>query len=156
LGGHPRTLRPGTVAMVFQGPSLLPALDSMENVAFPLLLGGVDERTARLTAAAALDHLGLTDIARLLPEELSGGQAQRVAMARALACRPRLLLADEPTGQLDHTTAEGVVRALETAASATGTAVVIATHDPVVAARFDDQWLMADGALSAEAVAWSR
>lgn len=155
LGGHPRTLRPGTVGMVFQGPSLLPALDSLENVAFPLLLGGQEEASAEKEASAALDLLGLGDVARSLPEELSGGQAQRVAIARALACRPRLILGDEPTGQLDHRTAEAVITAIETAAAASGAAVVIATHDPAIAARLEERWRIADGVLHVEA-AWSR
>jgi ABC-type lipoprotein export system ATPase subunit len=156
LGDHPRRLRPGTVAVVFQGPSLLPALDSLENVAFPLLLAGEDESSASRAAAAALDELGLGDVARLLPEELSGGQAQRVAIARALASRPRLLLADEPTGQLDHATAAAVVNTIEAAAAATGAAVVVATHDESVAARLGDRWQMVDGALRVEAATCSR
>ena len=156
LGGHPRSLRPGTVAVVFQGPSLLPALDALENVALPLLLAGEDERVARRAAAAALDALGLTEVTRLLPEELSGGQAQRVATARALAAAPQLLIADEPTGQLDHASANAVMDTMLRAVQATGAAVVVATHDAAVAARFDARWEMDDGTLRTEAGACLR
>ncbi|MCU1374020.1 MAG: transporter ATP-binding protein [Actinomycetia bacterium] len=147
LGGPPSSLRAGTVGVVFQRPSLLPELDATENVALPLLLSGVEDPEATVSAWAALDRLGLGDLARLLPEELSGGQAQRVGMARALAGRPSLVVADEPTGQLDHATAAAVLDALDEAAAATGAALLISTHDPVVAARFDERWTMADGRL---------
>jgi putative ABC transport system ATP-binding protein len=133
--------------VVFQRPSLLPELDATENVALPLLLSGVEDPEATVSAWAALDRLGLGDLARLLPEELSGGQAQRVGMARALAGRPSLVVADEPTGQLDHATAAAVLDALDEAAAATGAALLISTHDPMVAARFGERWTMADGRL---------
>jgi putative ABC transport system ATP-binding protein len=100
LDGSPAD-RPGLVGMVFQGPSLLPPLDVTENIALPLLLAGCDEILAREWAAASLHDVGLDELATRLPEELSGGQAQRVAVARALAVRPRVIFADEPTGQLD-------------------------------------------------------
>jgi putative ABC transport system ATP-binding protein len=147
LGGPPRTLRAGTVGVVFQRPSLLPELDATENVALPLLLAGSGEAEATVSAWGALERLGLDGVARALPEELSGGQAQRVGMARALAGRPALLIADEPTGQLDHATAAWVLDALDESAAATGAAVVVSTHDPVVAARFGERWTMADGAI---------
>ncbi|MCU1380964.1 MAG: transporter ATP-binding protein [Acidimicrobiales bacterium] len=147
LGGPPASLRAGTVGVVFQRPSLLPELDATENVALPLLLSGVEDPEATVSAWAALDRLGLGDLARLLPEELSGGQAQRVGMARALAGRPSLVVADEPTGQLDHATAAAVLDALDEAAAATGAALLISTHDPMVAARFGERWTMADGRL---------
>jgi ABC-type lipoprotein export system ATPase subunit len=149
-------LRPGPVAMVFQAPSLLAPLDVVENVALPLVLGGDDERAAHGAARAALDRLDLGDLARKLPEELSGGQAQRVAVARALVGAPRLLLADEPTGQLDQATGGHLVDALIDTADHTGCALVIATHDPVVADRLDEQWHMVDGRLhTTEALSWS-
>src|SRR5882757_4652110 len=96
-------LRPRQVSFVFQMPSLLPALTVVENVELPGLLGNSDG-AERGAAMAALARLGLADIAEKLPEELSGGQAQRVAMARAIASVPSLILADEPTGQLDRAT----------------------------------------------------
>jgi ABC-type lipoprotein export system ATPase subunit len=147
----PRTsLRPGPVALVLQGPSLLSPLDVTENVALPLVLGGVGEAEATERARAALTRLGLTDLGDKLPEELSGGQAQRVAIARALAQEPRLLLADEPTGQLDHVTAAAVVDVLLEAADHTGAALVISTHDPVVGDRMVRRWTVSDGRLTVD------
>jgi ABC-type lipoprotein export system ATPase subunit len=146
FGGH-AALRPGPVGVVFQGPSLLAPLDVLENVALPLILAGASEEAGRVAAAAALAHLDLGSLATKLPEELSGGQAQRVAVARVLAGRPRLILADEPTGQLDHVAAAVVVAALLATARETGAALVVSTHDPRVAERFPEQWHMADGQL---------
>lgn len=140
-------LRPGPVAVVFQAPSLLPPLDVIENVALPLLLAGADRRAARTGAQSALARLGLEDLTAKLPEELSGGQAQRVAIARVLAGAPQLILADEPTGQLDHRTAAVVVDALLETADALGAALVVATHDPRVADHLAARWSMADGRL---------
>ena len=145
LAGAP--LRPGPVAVVFQATSLLPPLDVLENVALPLLLAGIDQGAADQAAHLALAALGLDGIAAKLPDEISGGQAQRVAIARALATRPRLLLADEPTGQLDHDTATAVIDALIDAAGRSGAALVIATHDPEVATRLPIRWRVADGRL---------
>ncbi len=141
-------LRPGPVGVVFQGPSLLPPLDVAENVALPLLLGGASEADARAAAGAALTRLDLSALAAKLPEELSGGQAQRVAVARVLAGRPRLILADEPTGQLDHASAAVIVDALLEAAAHVGAALVVTTHDPVVAARLTTRWAMVDGSFA--------
>jgi ABC-type lipoprotein export system ATPase subunit len=145
--GERAALRPGPVAVVFQGPSLLPVLDVVENVALPLVLGGATDRHARAEAQYALDLLGVGGLAAKLPEELSGGQAQRVAVARALAGRPRLVLADEPTGQLDHVNGAAVVDALLAAAGEADAALVLCTHDPLVAEHLPDRWRMADGRL---------
>jgi ABC-type lipoprotein export system ATPase subunit len=145
-GGAPHG-HPGTVGVVFQGPSLIPALDVAENVALPLLLAGVPERDAVERAVAALDRLDLGALAPRLPGELSGGQAQRVAIARVLAARPALILADEPTGQLDHDTADRVVTVLLQAADELGAALVVATHDLAIAGRFPQRWRIDDGRL---------
>ncbi len=141
--------RPGLLGLVFQGPSLLPPLDVTENVALPLLLAGCTETQARERAAAALRDVGLDEFATRLPEELSGGQAQRVAVARALAARPRLILADEPTGQLDSAHAAQVVGLLLDAATLLGAALVLSTHDLTIADRLPGRWQMADGLMIA-------
>jgi ABC-type lipoprotein export system ATPase subunit len=146
LGGHPLA-EPGRISVVFQGPSLLPALDVVENVALPLLLGDTPSTEAADRAHEALASLRISDLARKLPEELSGGQAQRVAVARAVAARPRLILADEPTGQLDHQAARTVLGVLLHASNDLGAALVISTHDPVIADRLPTRWTMRDGAL---------
>jgi putative ABC transport system ATP-binding protein len=155
LGVERRAWPPGTVGVVFQGESLLPALDATENVALPLLLRGVDDDEATARAVAALEQLGLGAVARLLPEELSAGQSQRVAVARALAPEPRLIVADEPTGRLDGPTGASVVTALERAADASGAAVVIATHDRAVASRFAVRWVMSEGTIDHREPAWA-
>lgn len=122
---------PGDVGLAFQSPSLIPWLTVEENVRLPLLISAVDRPGDPL---ALLGQLGLRDLAPKLPSELSGGQAQRVALARAMVTTPPLLLADEPSGQLDHETAARLLAALSHWADACGAAVVIATHDPIVAA----------------------
>ena len=146
--GDINSLRPGPVGVVFQAPSLLPPLTVIENVALPLLLQGIDEQTATSAADEALCILELDSLSNKLPEELSGGQSQRVAVARVLAGRPSLILADEPTGQLDHDTARVVIEVLLAASDASGAALVINTHDPAVAERFTIHWLMRDGRLT--------
>ncbi|MEO5725230.1 MAG: ATP-binding cassette domain-containing protein [Ilumatobacteraceae bacterium] len=151
--GRRDQLQPGPLAIVFQAPSLLAPLDVIENVALPLLLLGVDRRAARIDALAALERLGLEPLAAKLPEELSGGQAQRVAVARVLAGRPRLILADEPTGQLDHENGALVIDALIDAAKHTGAALVVNTHDPAVSERLAVQWSMTAGCLTAGSLA---
>lgn len=141
-------LRPGPVAVVFQAPSLLPPLNVVENVALPLLLAGTDRHDADADARRALVRLGLDDLADKLPEELSGGQAQRAAIARVLAGSPQLILADEPTGQLDHRSGAAVIDALVAAAHHTGAALVVNTHDPAIAERLDIRWSMTNGTLT--------
>jgi ABC-type lipoprotein export system ATPase subunit len=150
-------LRPGPVAVVFQGPSLLAPLTVQENVALPLILSGVTDGAARSAAREALELLDLAELSDKLPEEISGGQAQRVAVARALAGEPRLILADEPTGQLDRASGAVVVDVLLAATAHAGAALVIATHDPTVAARLPDVWEMHGGRLTtAREQPWSR
>ncbi len=136
------------VGIVFQGPSLLPSLDVTENVSLPMLFAGHDDATAMAEARAALDLVGIGDLAEKLPDELSGGQSQRVAIARVLAARPTLILADEPTGKLDHHHAQRVISVLLDTATVIGAAVLIATHDPAVADRLTEHWTMRDGQLT--------
>ncbi len=149
LGGRER-LRPGPVAMAFQGPSLLAPLSVVENVALPLLLAGAREEDAQIDAWSMLDAMSITALAEKLPEELSGGQEQRVGLARALVSRPTLILADEPTGQLDHENAQALMDLLLGQTAATGATLVLATHDEAIAARLGARWLMSDGRLTTE------
>jgi ABC-type lipoprotein export system ATPase subunit len=148
--GSPAAWRPGVVGVVLQAAPLIPELTALENVALPLLLGGVEERAALDAALASLADLRLEDVAGHLPDELSGGQAQRVSAAQALATRPRLILADEPTGQLDRDNAEQLIGALLGRAAALHAALVVTTHDSAVAAAFADRWTMVDGSLQPE------
>jgi ABC-type lipoprotein export system ATPase subunit len=145
--GERDQLRPRQVALIFQAPSLLAPLDVLENVALPLVLAGVNSEDARAAAHDALSRLNLEDLANRLPQELSGGQAQRVAVARVIAGRPRLVVADEPTGQLDRATGARMLDVLDAAVADIGAALLLSTHDPRVAARFDARWTMSDGRL---------
>jgi putative ABC transport system ATP-binding protein len=149
LDGHPLRA-PGLIGMIFQGPSLLPPLDALDNVALPLLLAREPQEDTRAKALAALASVGIADLAGRLPEELSGGQAQRVAVARVLAASPRLIVADEPTAQLDSEHARNVIDLLIDAASRLEAALVVATHDPRIADRLRRRWVMRDGTLRQE------
>jgi ABC-type lipoprotein export system ATPase subunit len=149
--GARETLRPTQVGLVFQTQSLLAPLTVVENVEIPLLLGSASVEKARAAALDALDRIGLIAIADKLPEELSGGQAQRVAIARALATHPRLILADEPTGQLDHPTAQHLFDVLLASLENTDIALVVATHDFSVAERMQKAWHMQHGILEVQA-----
>jgi ABC-type lipoprotein export system ATPase subunit len=140
--GRAEDLRPGPVSVAFQGPSLLPPLTVAENVALPALLAECEPAVAAAAAAAMIERLGLSEVASKLPEEISGGQAQRAGMARALMGEPRLILADEPTGQLDHGTALELIDVLLQQAEATNAALVVATHDAAVAERLPQRWTM--------------
>jgi putative ABC transport system ATP-binding protein/lipoprotein-releasing system ATP-binding protein len=155
--GTREELRPGRVAVVFQGPSLLPPLTVLENVSLPLVIGGKTDAEGREVARSALRTLGLEELADKLPEEISGGQAQRVAVARALAGEPSLILADEPTGQLDRTNGAAVVDVLLAASEHAGSALVISTHDLTVAERLPERWEMHSGEIQTNAreAAWS-
>ena len=146
--GDKGTLRPSKISFVFQSESLLAPLTVLENIEVPRLLAGVSAEQARSEASEILDALDLGHLADKLPEEISGGQAQRAAVARSLVSKPELILADEPTGQLDHAAANQLLDLLEQRLEGTGTALVIATHDQSVAARMATQWTMQHGALA--------
>jgi ABC-type lipoprotein export system ATPase subunit len=148
--GRREQLRPGPVALAFQGPSLLPPLSVVENVALPVLLRSRSEVEATQIAREMLERFELTEIAEKLPEEISGGQSQRAALARALAGSPTLVLADEPTGQQDHETGMHVLETLLDLISAGGATLVVATHDLAVADRLPIRWTMAGGRLASE------
>ncbi|WP_027417092.1 ABC transporter ATP-binding protein [Aneurinibacillus terranovensis] len=150
LLGERNVLRPVHISFIFQMPSLLAPLSVIENVEIPLLLNNVEANKARAEAMNALERLEMHRLANKLPEELSGGQAQRVAVARALAGKPKLILADEPTGQLDHPTANFMMDTLLSNINESGAAIVVATHDSEVAKRFDSKWHMHRGRLEEE------
>jgi ABC-type lipoprotein export system ATPase subunit len=142
--GQAGDLRPGPVGIAFQGPSLLPPLTVAENVALPALLAGSADAAAATEAGALIERLGLAEVASKLPEEISGGQAQRAGLARALVGRPRLILADEPTGQLDRSSAAELIDVLLEHVNATNAALVVATHDAAVADRLPLRWSMTE------------
>jgi ABC-type lipoprotein export system ATPase subunit len=145
--GERDTLRPSKISFVFQTESLLAPLTILENIEVPRLLAGSNANEARNDASEILGALDLGALADKLPEEISGGQAQRAAVARSLITRPALILADEPTGQLDHHTATHLLDLLLRRLEGSDTALVIATHDPIVAGRMKTQWTMAHGLL---------
>jgi putative ABC transport system ATP-binding protein len=124
-------LRRETVAYIFQSFGLLPVLSAAENVGVPLRIAGVAPKERESRVELMLSIVGLADHAKQRPGELSGGQQQRVAIARALATRPSLLLADEPTGQLDRETGRQIMRLLRTVMESEGVTALVATHDPV-------------------------
>lgn len=143
------TLRLGEFGFVFQFGQLLPDLSAIDNVTLPLLLAGVKRRRALHQASSWLSRLDLDGHGEKLPNELSGGQAQRVAIARALVTAPKILFADEPTGSLDALSAENVMVTLTQLAKATGTTVVIITHDPRTASYADREIVVRDGRITA-------
>ena len=126
-------LRRDKVGIVFQAFRLIPSMTALQNVAVPLELAG--RRDADEVAAAALDSVGLGHRQTHLPDQMSGGEQQRVAIARAIATRPQILLADEPTGNLDSGTSEKVITTLFEATRSAGAALVLVTHDPALAER---------------------
>lgn len=150
LDGHPRD-GAHRVGLVFQAPSLIPSLTVLENVQLPMLLSDTITAEADRRAHSALELLDLRELRNNLPQELSGGQAQRVVIARVLAARPRLILADEPTSQLDRDTAAHVTDVLVQVSDEIGAALVIATHDTAISARMSTVWPVHDGRLHAAA-----
>lgn len=133
------------MGFVFQFGDLIPELTMAENVALPLQLNGIRKKAARGQATDALRDLGVDDIADRFLQEVSGGQAQRAAVARALVHQPAVVFADEPTGSLDTVAGEGVMEALCHAARARNAAVVIVTHDLKVASYADRDVTLRDG-----------
>lgn len=140
-------LRRGTVSLVFQFFNLLAPLDVRENVALPALLAGAGEKAAFAEADRLLAAVGLTHRARSRPHTLSGGEMQRAALARALVQRPRVLLADEPTGNLDSRSAAQVLKLMRDLCAAAGTTVVLVTHSAEAASVADRVAEMRDGRL---------
>lgn len=149
-------LRSRTLGFVFQGFNLLPRMSLQDNVALPLVYAGVDKHTRRERARELLAKVGLGQYAESLPNRISGGQQQRVAIARALVNAPHLILADEPTGNLDSHTSEEIMR-LFGELNAEGITIVLVTHEPDIAAhckrqvRFRDGLVVSDQLTGAEA-----
>ncbi|HEV8631152.1 MAG TPA: ABC transporter ATP-binding protein [Thermoanaerobaculia bacterium] len=143
-------VRLAKIGFVFQRFFLLPMLTAAENVELPQAESGVRRAERRRRTAELLEYVGLSHRAHHRPSQLSGGEAQRVAIARALANRPRLLLADEPTGELDQATGDQVARLLERV-QADGTTVVVVTHDPAIASRAPRRLMMRDGRIESDA-----
>jgi len=138
-------LRRTMFGFVFQFGQLVPELPLLDNIALPLLLGGKGRRAASAAANEWLPRLGLEGVGQRLPGEVSGGQGQRAAIARALIAGPRVVFADEPTGSLDSVAADQVMELLVTMAKAENASVVVVTHEPRVAAYADRQITVRDG-----------
>lgn len=138
LGDDDRTkIRRYNIGFVYQYHHLLPEFSALENITIPQIIAGIDKSTARSRARELLEWMGLTDRGDHRPGQLSGGEQQRVAIARALAASPRVLLADEPTGNLDPETADDVFGVLMHLARGAGLAALVATHNPELAKRMD-------------------
>jgi lipoprotein-releasing system ATP-binding protein len=142
-------LRLKAIGFVYQFHHLLPELSAQDNVALPLMIAGRPRREAEARAAALLGDLGLAERLHHQPAQLSGGEQQRVAVARALANRPRLLLCDEPTGNLDPVTSLGVFQSLHDLARQQGVAALVATHNLELTSYMDRVLALRDGRLEA-------
>ncbi|MFF4874566.1 ABC transporter ATP-binding protein [Micromonospora sp. NPDC000668] len=142
-------LRRDRFGFVFQFGQLVPELTAVENVALPLLLSGIRRTKALRKASGWFERLGLDGLEQRRSGELSGGQAQRVALARGLVAEPEVLFADEPTGALDSLTGEQVMDLLVTAAREQGTTVILVTHEPRIAAYADREVIVRDGRVNA-------
>ena len=147
------TTRAEVLGFVFQTFNLIPVLTAYENVEYPLLVRGLGRAQRRERVGHWLEQVGLTPQARQRPDQLSGGQRQRVAIARAMAGEPKLVLADEPTANLDSETAAKILDLLQRLNADTRTTFVFATHDPALIARAPRCIRMRDGALVREAIA---
>jgi len=142
-------LRRDRVAFIFQSFGLVPMLSAAENVGVPLRIAGMAPKEREERVRLMLDIVGLGEHARQRPGELSGGQQQRVAIARALAGSPQVLLADEPTGQLDSETAKQIMRLLRTVVQSEGVTALVATHDPGLINIADSVLELEDGTIKA-------
>ncbi len=141
-------LRRSAFGFVFQFGQLIPELPAIENVALPLLLDGVGRREADERAREALSSFGVAALAGTLPGAMSGGEAQRVAVSRALVARPRVVFADEPTGSLDSLNGERVMERFTDLVREAGTTLIVITHEPRVAAYADREVIVRDGLIA--------
>ncbi|MCO6412548.1 MAG: ABC transporter ATP-binding protein [Thiogranum sp.] len=144
-------LRNREIGFVFQNFNLLPRTSALENVETPLIYAGVNKAERRQQARRALERMGLGERLYHLPNQLSGGQAQRVAIARALVTQPSLLLADEPTGNVDSATSADIMRLLDELNREDGLTIVLITHEPEVAEHAGRRLVLRDGHLEAQA-----
>jgi lipoprotein-releasing system ATP-binding protein len=144
-------VRLSTIGFVYQFHHLLPEFSALDNVALPLMIAGVSRKAAQARAGELLAELGLAQRVQHQPAQMSGGEQQRVAVARALANSPRLLLADEPTGNLDPATSAAVFESLYDLARRTGVAAVVATHNLELARHMDRVFALKDGHLEQQA-----
>jgi putative ABC transport system ATP-binding protein len=150
LSAHERTLlRRSTISYIFQSFGLIPMLSAAENVSIPLRMTGMTRVQRDERVRLMLSIVGLDDHARQRPGELSGGQQERVAIARALAGHPELLIADEPTGQLDSETGRQIMRLLRTVVQSEGITALVATHDAALHDLADEVLTLNDGQLAA-------
>jgi putative ABC transport system ATP-binding protein len=140
--------RSQNIGFIFQFYNLIPVLNAVENVELPLLLSPLSKRDRRERALTALRIVGLADRSKHYPRQLSGGQEQRVAIARAVVTDPTVLVADEPTGDLDHQSAEEILTLMETFNKEFGKTIIMVTHDPRAAARARIQHHLEKGVLS--------
>jgi putative ABC transport system ATP-binding protein len=141
-------IRLRSIGVVFQSNNLLAEFTARENVALPLMVRGMGRTAANVTAQAALDSIGLADLGGRLPGRMSGGQRQRVGIARAFAGEQKLLIADEPTGALDSENSRALFALMRELCDRRGTAVVLATHDPLAQDFADSTYLMVDGVVT--------
>jgi len=144
-----RTLiRRQRIGFVFQNFGLIPVMSAYENIEYPLLLAGMDAKGRKSAVQWVLDAVGISEFQNHLPDHLSGGQRQRVAIARALVKRPPLVIADEPTANLDTVTAESVIALMKGLCRETGSTFLIATHDDRMSAHCQRTLTLTDGVLS--------
>lgn len=143
-------LRRGTIGFIFQFYNLIPVLSAFENVELPMLIAGIPAKEREKRAKELLTMVGLADRIHHRPDELSGGEQQRVAIVRALANKPSIVLADEPTGDLDSKTGKEIMRALRDLSSQEGATVIVVTHDPTIASMASRVFEMRDGLIIKE------
>jgi putative ABC transport system ATP-binding protein len=148
--GELTKLRRHKIGFIFQFYNLIPALTALENVELPLLTAGVSRKDTSRRASELLETVGLTERVNHFPDELSGGEQQRVAIARALANKPSVILADEPTGDLDTKTSMEVVQILYDSSKKENATVIVVTHDPLIAEKADRILQMRDGNITGE------